>query len=202
MRTERELGELVGRVVLIGPAGAGKTTVSEILAERLGLPATCLDEIAEDYYAAVGFDHDTLHRLIKEQGFLATYRQHGVGMAYASERMIAEYPTGVLDFGAGHSHFYDRALFERVKQALAPCQYVILILPTSDLDQAVQILRERSKAERGWDWCAEGYDFIEHWVKDPCNHELATMTMYTDGKTPDQTCDEIVAWLRNAARSD
>lgn len=193
--SERELGQLLGRIVLIGPAGAGKTTQSELLAQRLGLPNICLDEIAEEYYKVCGFGHDVIRRLIKEQGFLATYRQHGVGMAYASERMLAEYPTGVLDFGAGHSHFQDDELFARVQRALIGCKNVVLLLPSRDLDRSVHLLRERSKAERGWDWSADGYDFIEHWVKDRCNHDLATVTVYTEGKAPVETCDEIVKAL-------
>jgi len=42
------------------------------------------------------------------------------------------------------------------------------------------------------DWVFNGYDFIEHWVKDDCNHNLATVTIYTDGKTPEETCEEIL----------
>lgn len=191
-----ELGKLLGRIVLIGPAGAGKTTQGALLAQYLELPSICLDEIAEEYYEQCGFGQATIQTMLKEQGFLATYRQHGVGMAYASERILADYPIGVLDFGAGHSHFQDHELFMRVQRALAPCKNVILLLPSSDLARSVQILRERSKAERGWDWSADGYDFIEHWVKDPDNHRLATITVYTEGKSPQETCDEILYRLR------
>jgi 3-oxoadipate enol-lactonase len=195
IQPDPELGNVLGRIILIGPAGVGKTTQGALLAQRLALPSICLDEIAEEYYEACGFGHDAIRQMIKDQGFLATYRQHGVGMAYASERMLAEYPSGVLDFGAGHSHFQDDELFARVRRALAPCKNVVLLLPARDLDRSAQILRARSKAERGWDWSAGGYDFIEHWVKDHCNHELATVTVYTEGKSPGETCDEIVKAL-------
>ena len=31
-----------------------------------------------------------------------------------------------------------------------------------------------------------------YWVKDDCNHRLATLTVYTEGKTPEETRDEIL----------
>ncbi len=66
------------------------------------------------------------------------------------------------------------------------------LLPSSDLDESVSILKERSVEARGHDWIREGYDYIEHWVKDDCNHRLATLTIYTEGKSPEETRDEIV----------
>jgi hypothetical protein len=180
-------------VVLIGPAGAGKTTVSELLAARLQLPCICLDEIAEKYYAEAGFGHEVQQRLMKEIGFAAMYRQLAPALAHATVRMLEDHDRGVMDLGAGHSHFADAALFERVRRALAPCPNVVLLLPNPDLDRSVQLLRQRSLAERGWDWNAEGYDYIEHWTKDACNHTLATLTIYTEGRTPQETCEELVS---------
>ena len=43
---------------------------------------------------------------------------------------------------------------------------------------------------------ADGYDFVEHWVKDSCNHDLATLTVYTEGRTPQETCAEIERQLQ------
>jgi hypothetical protein len=89
-------------------------------------------------------------------------------------------------------------MFDRVKQAIAPCPNVILLLPSADLDQSVRLLRERCLSERGSDWIQDGYDFIEHWVKDSHNHDLATMTVFTEGKTPIETCGEIIARMQKS----
>ncbi|MCU0493968.1 MAG: hypothetical protein MUD01_20450 [Chloroflexaceae bacterium] len=184
------------QLVLIGPIGVGKTTVSELLGARMGLPVVCLDEIAGSYYAEVGFDDATSARLIKELGFGQFYRQLQPALAHATIRMIGDYTDGIMDLGAGHSHFADHALFNQVQHALAPCNNVVLLLPTADLQRSVEILRARSITERGWDWNPDGYDYIEHWVMDSCNHALATATIYTEGRTPEETCDEIIASMR------
>jgi len=135
-------------------------------------------------------------RLQAEQGFLASYREWWPALAHATERLMAEHGQGILDLGAGHTHYEDDHLFARVRRVLAPCPNVVFLLPSPDLDRSVRILRERSIAERGADWIADGYDFIEHWVKDSCNHDLATMTVYTEGRTPQETCAEIEHQLR------
>jgi chloramphenicol 3-O-phosphotransferase len=54
----------------------------------------------------------------------------------------------------------------------------------------------KQTAERGIDWIHDGYDFIEHWVKDRCNHYLATLTVFTEGRMPQETCEEILARMR------
>ena len=75
---------------------------------------------------------------------------------------------------------------------MAGCKNKILLLPSADLDRSVSQLRQRCIEKRNRDWIHDGYDFIEHWVKDDCNHDLATVTIFTDGKTPEQTCEEIL----------
>jgi len=128
----------------------------------------------------------------QEQGFLTAYRYWWPHYAYMVERLLADYPHGIIDLGGAHTHYEDDHLFERVQQALAPYANVILLLPSPDLDRSIHILRERSIQEQGWGWQLAEYDWMEHWVKDHCNHDLATLTVYTKGKTPQQTCDEIL----------
>jgi shikimate kinase len=179
-------------IILIGPTTTGKSTLGKLLAERLNLSLVSLDEIAEKYYAEVGLGKESRKAIREEHGFMYFYRQWWPGLAHATERMLQDYDSGVIDLGAGHSHYVDPVLFERVQKALAPCANVVLVLPSPDTDKSVEILRKRNIANRGWDWKVDEYDFIEHWVKDYCNHTLATMTVYTKDRTPEETCEEIV----------
>lgn len=178
--------------ILIGPTGAGKSTVGLLLADRLNLPSVSLDGVAEIYYNECNFGIAVFQSLRVEQGFLKTHRQWEPVRVHATERVIAEYGRVVLDLGAGHTHYEDPILFERVRQAISPCLDVILLLPSADLDRSMRLLREQCLSERDTDWIHDGYDFIEHWVKDSCNHDLATLTIFTEGKTPIETCQEII----------
>lgn len=196
--TQTEKTRKYPEMVLIGPVGAGKSTIGQLLVERLQLPGISLDEIAEKYYDEMGVGDEVRTRLIKEIGFGAMYQQTTPALAHAVVRMFEDHDHAVFDLGAGHSHFEDALLFAKVQQALAPCPNVVFLLPSPDLDQSVEILRARSIAERGWDWNADGYDYIAHWVKDACNHVLATLTVYTEGRTPAETCEEILTRIRPA----
>jgi hypothetical protein len=178
--------------ILIGPTGAGKSTIGLLLADRLNLPSVSMDGIAEPYYNECNFGIAVFQQLRAEQGFLATHRQWEPVRVHAVERVMSACGRVVLDLGAGHTHYENPVMVDRVKQAISSCPNVILLLPCADLDRSVRILKERCMSERGSDWVHDGYDFIAHWVKDSHNHELATMTIFTEGKTPIETCQEII----------
>ena len=179
-------------IILIGPVGSGKSTQGKLVAEALNIQSISLDEIADKYYDEYGFGMSKFGEVEKRSGFLEAYRQWWSALAFAAKRVTKDYTNCVIDYGAGHSHYENKNLFESVSEALAHVSNVILLLPSSDLDKSVSILRERSIEERKRDWIHDGYDFMEHWVKDDCNHLLATATIYTEGKEPEQTRDEIL----------
>ncbi|MFK7856251.1 MAG: hypothetical protein AB8B79_19200 [Granulosicoccus sp.] len=179
-------------IIIIGPVCAGKSTQGKLISKALNKQLVSLDAVAEDYYKANGFGESQFQKAVHEKGFLSAYRQWWPSLAYAAQQVVTDYTNCVIDFGAGHSHYEDDFLYSGVKEALAGCQDVVLLLPAEDLDRSVSLLRERSKDLRNMDWIFDGYDFFERWVKDDSNHDLATVTIFTDGKTPEQTCEEIL----------
>lgn len=177
--------------MLIGPVGAGKSTMNQLLSKALNISSVDLDDIALKYYQDNGFGHDEYQRVQKKHGPLIAYRRWSPSLAYAVKRLFAEHQNCVFSLGAGHTHFEDENLFKQVLKVLKPFTNIVLLLPSPDLDLSVQILKKRCLEQRGKDWIIEGYDFFEHWVKDKCNHQLATFTVYTEGQSPEQTRDEI-----------
>ncbi len=51
-------------VVLIGPIGAGKSTIGALLAETLGMPQVSLDDIRFDYFREIGFSSHPSNKLL------------------------------------------------------------------------------------------------------------------------------------------
>ncbi|MEM7535989.1 MAG: shikimate kinase [Chloroflexota bacterium] len=181
-------------IILIGPVCVGKSTQGRLVSQALNKPLVSLDPIAHKYYEQNGLSGEELRQSMAEHGFLQTLRQRWwPSVAFAAEQVVYDHPNCVIDFGAGYSHYEDEALFARVQKAVAGYGEVVLMLPSPDLDESVAILKARSMESRGTDWVRDGYDFIEHWVKDDCNERLATVTIYTEGKTPEETCDDILA---------
>lgn len=181
-------------VVLIGPIGAGKSTLGNLLSATLGLPHCSIDDVRFRYYREIGYDESLAERLYQAEGFWGLYRYWKPFEAHAVERVIEEHPDSVIDFGAGHSVYEDATLFARVKRALAPCRHVVLVLPSPDPSTSLRVLRERRPSLQAID-----PDINEHFITHPSNHELATFTVHTEGRLPGETCAEIVGRIRSPA---
>ena len=145
--------------------------------------------LAGHYMREIGYDKqlDTLFRELG--GTLARVLYWQLFSPYAVERFLAEHSGCVMDFGAGHTVYDNTEMLERVERALAPYPNVFLILPSPDPQESIRILNERLAAEG----VRFNFDFSAHFVKHPSNYRLAKAIVYTEGKTPEQTADEILA---------
>jgi shikimate kinase len=133
----------MAEIILIGPAGTGKSTLGYLVSHRLGIPQVSLDQARWAYYKEIGYDEEYARQLRETHGFPALVRYWERFGAHAVERVLADHHDCVIDFGAGHSVYEDEEEFRRVQQTLAPYPNVILILPSPDLDESIRILEER-----------------------------------------------------------
>ncbi len=174
-------------IILIGAIGAGKSTVGSLLAKRLNIPQHSMDDLRLGYYKEIGYDEEFARNKRESEGFWGIYQYWKPFEAYAVERLLSEHHHCTIDFGAGHSVYEDDALFQRVQQVLAPYSNVILLMPSPDRDESVQILNERNE------YVSDGQPNInEHFVRHSSNDKLAKFTVYNKGKTPEETCEEIL----------
>ncbi len=164
----------------------GKSTLGELLSQKLGIPQCSMDDVRLDYYKEIGYDEEFAKQLREKEGFFAVYQYWKPFEAHAVERLLSEYSNCVIDFGAGHSVYEENELFQRVQRVLEPYNNVVLILPSPDLEESVQILNERNG----------GLDLNEHFIKHHSNHDLAKFVVYTKGKSPEETRDEIINMIK------
>jgi shikimate kinase len=182
-------------VILIGPIGAGKSTLGTLIGAALGLPQVSLDDIRFSYYQEIGYDEAIAKQRYAADGFWGLYRYWKPFEAYAVERVVTEHPSSVIDLGAGHSVYEDDELFVRVKQVLAPHPNVVLVLPSRDVAISLSVLRDRRPSLRDIT-----PDINEHFLTHRSNYELAKLIVYTAGRTAEDTCLEILE--RVAIRPD
>ncbi|MEO1210539.1 MAG: shikimate kinase [Cyanobacteria bacterium J06638_20] len=174
-------------IILIGPIGAGKSTVGSLLAIQLGIPQCSMDVYRWDYYNEIGYNAELAEHKRQTEGFWGIYQYWKPFEAYAVERLLSDHKNCVIDFGAGHSVYEDSSLFRRVQRVLAVYANVVLLLPSPNLDESIQILNERNQ------YMPDGrFNVNEHFIRHPSNYDLATLTVYTQAKTPETTCDEIL----------
>lgn len=186
---------LVRPVVLIGPVCVGKTTLLPLLASRLDRPSVDLDDVAEPYYEEVGRSREKLNVIGAQRGDLGAYLWWQEAHPHAVRRVVEDHPDAVIALGAGHTTYTDAGLFEEVRSLLQPCA-TVLLLPSRDNEESLRLLRQRAIALNGMDWVMDGVDVLEQWVAGEQNRLLASVTIYTDGLTPDDLVTVTLEGLR------
>jgi hypothetical protein len=145
----------------------------------------------------MGFDEEAGRRIRARDGFRAlTLQLRPYAMAMV-ERVLAEQRECVFDFGAGHSMYDEPELVERLRRALSPFRHIALMMPSPDIEASVRVLRERSGP-----WVPDGtpyFDFPRYEAEHPLNRSLATLTVYTEGRTPAECQDQILRLICGAA---
>ena len=174
-------------IVLIGPFGAGKSTVSRIISDTLSIQRRSLDDLKFDYYKDLGYDDRNAERIKQMNGFGAYYRHCKPFEAHGVKRVLEDYSNCVFDLGSGHTVYEDASLFASVYAALQPFMNVILMLPDPDPTRALRRLSTRCILE-----LEPGFPLNKHLLQSPCNQMLAKHTVYTNRKTAKQTARQIL----------
>jgi adenylylsulfate kinase-like enzyme len=60
-------------IILIGPMGAGKSTIARMIAQTLGIEHIELDNLRWGYYHEIGYDEAHAQKRQSEEGFLSMY---------------------------------------------------------------------------------------------------------------------------------
>ena len=161
-------------IIIIGPMGAGKSSVGYLLSKRLSIPRISLDDrkgLSYLYEQQKNFDN------LKEFEFFLT----GTVLTNLSE-------PHVIDFGAGHSVYENKIMFNKMKQLISRFSNVILLMPCEDKEESLAIMNKRKGIEKG-----SRREFSnKHFINIPCNYELSTITEYTKDKTVEEIVDEII----------
>ncbi|MED4287485.1 shikimate kinase [Priestia megaterium] len=176
-------------VILIGPICSGKTTVAEIISNKLNIPQCSIDDVRFDYYKEIGFSKEQQERIREKEGFKGVYTYWKPFEVHAVKRVLEDYPTYIHDFGAGHSVYEDESLLQKAQVILEKYENIFLLLPSSDINESINTLTERlSKITDD----KSVYELNEHFIRNKSNRILSKHTIYTNRKSAEEVAQQII----------
>ncbi len=165
------------RLVLVGPPGAGKSTLAVLLAERLGLASRDTDD---DVARTAGKSIAELFLDDGEQAFRAL-ESNAVRVALAEH-------DGVLALGGG------AVLDPDVRELLAG--HLVVFLDVSITGAAPRVGFNRDRPLLLGNPRAQWVQLME--ARRPFYEQVASVTVDTDGKTPEEVAEEVLGLLPSA----
>lgn len=178
-------------IILIGPIGSGKSTIAKLLHEKTMLPHRSMDLLRWNYFEEIGYDRFVANEIFSNEGFWGLYHYWKPFEAYAVKRFLEDFTECIFDFGGSQTVYEDDVLFEQVRGLLEPYPHIVLLMPTPDQDESIRILHARNIYVSD-----DQFAVNELFVRHHSNYDLAKHIVYTEGKTPEETSDEILEWAR------
>ena len=180
-------------ILLIGPMATGKSTIADELSKQLEIPRIPMGRVRWYYYLKDGFS-------LEVESSLRTFTER---MSYwepfevsAVRKITLEFPSSIIDFGAGHSYFPDETHFRSVQEHLSKIENIFLLLPCEDQAESLKICNERLQEREGHE--LDEYQInANHWfIEHPSNYLLAKHTIYTKNSTTTETANQIIRLLK------
>lgn len=182
-------------IILIGPEGAGKSTVGKLIAATLSKELFTLDRHRDELYAPYGYNKEHANLLYEQQGLWKFYEYWNKFEFLTVRDMLTGIIAGqsthagqILDFGAGHSVYEDPAQFDEIRSLVKQFRNVIFLLPCEDKEKALALM----EARRG-----HKLPLNKQFMESECNAKLATLTVFTAESLPEQSAEKILSFIRS-----
>ncbi len=179
-------------ILFLGPVRAGKSTIAGLVATRLGLPHVSLDTLRWKYYREVGYKDELAKQIRLQGGFLALVFYWQLFDAHAVERILEDYSSAVIDFGAGVGPYENNETLQHISRLFEPLSNIFLLLPSPQLEESLRILAERDPSPPA----DLRFDINAHFLQHPGYRQLAKHVIYTKDRTREETCAGVLDILR------
>lgn len=135
------------RIILIGPCGAGKSTVGRLLAASLGCRFVDLDSVRVDIYKATDYSEAAADDAYKNGGVIGWHEYIKPYEFYSVKSVLSDCDNAVIAFGGGQSVYDDTEYAEPFVRMMSNERNVFRLLPSENERDALRILDSRIENE-------------------------------------------------------
>jgi len=172
-------------LILIGPRGRIVEGVGEMLASHLNKPFIALPDLTDKFAKEIGFSRENQREAEEKGGFEGFYHYMQPFFAHVIKRVVEKHRGSIIVLDPLQSVVEDSDNLREIAEHLEPFD-TVLLRPTEDDAESVKIIDRQRKA------FVDGKEMNEHFLTHHSNSDLAKHTVYTKGKTPEQTADEVL----------
>lgn len=178
------------KIIIIGPMGIGKSTVSKIISEKLDFKLYDFDELRYHMYLEMeGYSKDKERDIAinepKENLF-----KYWKPFEVKQLEILLENNEGIFDVGGGHVVQEDPSLYNRVYDLLKNEPYVINLYYCEDIDESIKALSYRG------DIPEEALEFYgrlnTYFININMYKDFSKYNIETRNKTYEDIADEIL----------
>lgn len=190
-----EIIKMNDNIIIIGPIGVGKSTVAPEVARRTSKKHIDMDALRGQIYALTDFSEELAEKAYDKGGIIGWHDYQKPFELFAVKTLLEQYTNAVIEFGGGQSVYTDATQADVFLSLVKDEPFVILMLPCEDSERSKKVLskRARNKGER---------ILNDIFITSETNKNAAKYVVYTDGKTPEETIDEIVGIYLNAGSKE
>ena len=184
-------------IILLGPIGSGKSTISLRIAEKLDIPCYSIDKIKNYYYYKHGYDALKAFQIEQAEGLAGRAAYNKKYDILVLKSVLNEFETGVIDLGAGQCYYLDPMLHNEAGEILDAFPNRFLLLPTDDNEENIRVLDKVIRQRRFPEGHTEELiNLNRKYIRSRAANQLAKHLIFTHHKTIEEVSSEIVKKLK------
>ncbi len=174
-------------IIVIGPIRSGKSSICKKLSEKLNKNHVDMDDQRANLYPKLGYSDELAEKEYKSKGIEGWYLYQKPFELNAVKNIMRNNKNAVIEFGGGQSVYEDETQVKEFISLMSGEKHIFLLLPCIDKNRAIEILDKRIGDE-------DAEKILNRiFINSYTNTQVANYIIYTEGKTPDETIEEIIS---------
>lgn len=171
-------------ILVMGPIGVGKTSVSKELAKRTGKKLIEMEEEKKRIYTHIGFSLKKCEEKYEKYGIMGWYQYQKPFELYSVKVLLEENNDAIIDFGGGQSVYDNEEQVKEFLNIMKIQKHSFLLMPYEDEDMSLKLLSTRYEED--------DTELNRVFINSKTSRQAAKHIIYTGQKTISEIVNEIL----------